>query len=122
MIAPLFVYSDETSGNRSKKWNKFELFCVSLACLPKSEVRQFSNIHLVCCSNRSSAMEMTGPIAEDLILLEKGMIMYDSVMKMDVYVIAPVISFLCDNVRASELLNHRGSRALMLCRMCMVSI
>ena len=93
IIAPLFLYSDDTSGNKSKQWNKFDLWCCSLACLPKHEVRHFTNIHLICCSNRHSAVDMSGPIVEDLLMLEEGMIIYDSFMKTDVYVIAPVICF-----------------------------
>ena len=64
---------------------------------------------------------MSGPIVEDLLMLEEGMIIYDSFMKTDAYVIAPVICFLCDNVRASEIANHKGSSAYKFCRMCMVS-
>ena len=37
--------------------------------------------------------------------------MYDAYLKRDAFVIAPVICCLCDNVRASELLNHMGSKA-----------
>ena len=70
VIAPLFLYSDDTSGNRSKKWNKFDLWCVSLACIPKHEARKVTNIHFVGCSNRLSAMEISSPIVEDLCMLD----------------------------------------------------
>ena len=65
---------------------------------------------------------MSGPIVNDLCLLEKGVCVYDSFLEADVLVIAPVICLLCDNVRASELLNHQGSTAVKLCRLCMVTI
>ena len=42
-------------------------------------------------------------------------------LKMEVLVVAPVICLLCDNARSSELLNHLGSKALKLCRICNVS-
>ena len=61
---------------------------------------------------------MSDPIIDDL---ESGLKVYDAFRKTDVLVIAPVICLLCDNMRASELLNHRGSTAIKLCRMCMVS-
>ena len=38
-----------------------------------------------------------------------------------VLVIAPLMCIICDNPRASELLNHLGSSALKYCRVCMVS-
>ena len=64
---------------------------------------------------------MSEPIVDDLVMLEQGVHMYDSYLDTMVFVILPVVCLLCDNVRASELLNHRGSRADKLCRMCMVS-
>jgi hypothetical protein len=121
IVAPIFIYSDDTSGNRSKKWNKFDLWCVSLACLPRNTAQELSNIFLVCCSNRTNAIQMTGPIVDNLLTLEKGIRVYDSPLKTDVLVIAPVICLLCDNARVSELLNHLGSTAVRLCRICSTS-
>ena len=121
-MALLFLYSDDTSGNRSKKWNKFDAFCCALACVPKDRAHDLSNIFFIACSNRTSAMQMTGPIVEDLKLLEEGVCVYDSVFERDVVVVAPVLCLLCDNVRASELLNHLGSRAKKLCRICNVNL
>ena len=34
IVAPLIPFSDDTNGNRSKKWNKFDYWCLTLACLP----------------------------------------------------------------------------------------
>ena len=77
VIAPLFMYTDFLSGNKSKKWNKFDMWSVSLACLPKHESRMFTNIHFVGCSNRLSALEISGLIVEDLYMLEEGIRVYD---------------------------------------------
>lgn len=65
---------------------------------------------------------MSGPIVDDLKRLEDGVHGYDSVLQRDVFVLAPVLCLLCDNVRASELLNHLGSKAVKLCRLCNVSL
>lgn len=114
------MYSDDTSGNKSKKWNKFEVFCVTLACLPKHDARKFNNIHFVTCSNQLSAIDLSKPIVEDLMKLEKGIEMFDTHLGKNVLVISPLICALCDNVRSAELLNHMGSKATRLCRLCMV--
>lgn len=117
VMAPIFLYSDDMSGNRSKKWNKFDAWCTSLACLPKEYAR---DIYFIC-SNRTNAVQMSEPLVNDLLSLEKGIHVYDCLTKSEVLVLAPVISILCDNVRASEIVNHLGSTAIKLCRICDVS-
>lgn len=122
VVCPLILFSDDTSGNKSKKWNKFDYWSLTLASLPICEARKFPNIHFLCCSNRSSSLEIVQPIVDDLMLLEKGVIMYDAYLQTEVLVLAPVIAMLCDNARASEIVNHLGSRARKFCRKCNVSL
>ena len=62
------------SGNRSKVWNKFDIWCMTLAGLPSIEQRQFQNIH---CSNKLNALKMADSLVDDLLLLEQGIIVDD---------------------------------------------
>lgn len=120
-MIPLILFSDDTSGNRSKKWNRFDNWALLLAGLSKSDNAKLENIHLMTASNRVSAMDMCVPIAKDLLKLEgEGMVVYDSYMKQKVMVIAPVICCICDNARASDIVNHIGSAANKYCRICQV--
>lgn len=119
-MALIVLYSDDTSGNKSKKWNKFDCWCLSMAGLPIKFARQFSNIHLLAFS-KVSALNMTSALVKELLALETGIIIYDDFLKHDIYLLAPVICILADNARASELLNHLGATATKYCRMCMVS-
>ena len=77
---------------------------MSLAGLP---VRMFKNI-----INRLSSIDIVQPLVNDLKQLEKGVMMFDAHMEEEVLVIAPVTVILCDNARASELVNHMGSKVL----------
>ena len=95
---------------------------MSVAGLPLCEARKIENIHFLSCSNRVSVLDMAVPITDDLKQLEEGIEIYDSLLKRNIIIIAPVLCFLCDNVRASELLNHLGSKAKKFCRICMVCI
>ena len=119
-MVPLVLFSDDVSGNRSKKWNGFDLWAMLLAGLPKEENTKLSNIHLLTASNKVRALELVEPIVNDLLKLEKGVIMYDAYFKTKVMVVAPVICILADNPRSSELLNHGGSGANKYCRICQV--
>lgn len=97
------------------------MYGVSLACLPKEKAHSTTNIFFVTCSNRTNALQMSESIVDDLKQLEMGVRIFDTVLKREVMVVAPVICLLCDNARASELLNHLGSTANKLCRICDVS-
>ena len=78
---------------------------------------------MVTCSNRVSAIEIAGPIVDDLIALEReGVVVYDALTQREVRVLAPVIGGIADNPRASEMTNHLGSSAKLFCRKCDVSL
>ena len=111
VICPLVLFSDDTSGNRSKKWNKFDYWCLTLAGLPIAESRSFQNIHFLLCSNRLSSLDIAGPLVDDFKKLEDGVVVFDASINQDILVFAPVMAVLADNARASELVNHLGSRA-----------
>lgn len=121
IVAPLSLFTDDSSGNRSKKWNKFDCWTLLLSGLPKHENAKLQNIHFLACSNRVPVLDMVPPIVEDLQDLEKGILIYDAYLGQEVYVLAPVLCIQSDNPRSSELLNHQGATANLYCRMCTVS-
>ncbi len=121
VVVPLLLYTDDTSGNQSKKWNKFDNWCFLLAGLPRHHNSMMQNIHFIGCSNKVDCMDMSASIVSDLTKLEKGVVMYDYELAKEVFVIAPVLGVLADNPRHSQLLNHLGGgSANLYCRMCMV--
>ena len=52
IVVPIILYSDDTSGNKSKRWNKFDSWCLKLAGLPNEENQKFSNIFHISSSNK----------------------------------------------------------------------
>lgn len=121
VMLPLVLFTDDTSGNKSKQWNKFDSWCLRFAGLPMKEVSKLHNIHLLTCSNQCGVLEMAQPIVDDLISLESdGIVAYDALLGSTVLVIAPVMCVLSDNPRHSEIMSHSGSSANLFCRMCMV--
>ena len=157
VMLPLVLYSDDTSGNKSKQWNKFDSWCLKFAGLPNVENQKLENIHHLCSSNKVAffasysvqslyvcvclyvcvhvhiicvcvcvkvdCIEMVQPIVEELKTLEcDGVVAYDALLQKEVLVVTPILCFICDNPRASEITNNLGPGSRMFCRMCMVRI
>ena len=120
-MVPLVLFSDDVSGNESKKWNKFDVWAMLLAGLPKTTNHQLENIHFICASNRVDCLKMAEPVVDDLFLLEKkGIVMYDAHLASDVLVVAPVFCGIADNPRALDMASHGGTSARKFCRICEV--
>ncbi|KAG0149744.1 hypothetical protein CROQUDRAFT_39427 [Cronartium quercuum f. sp. fusiforme G11] len=63
---PIMLYLENTSGNKSKKWNKHMAFFCSLAgLLPKLQDQEY-NIHFISTSNSATAIELADGIVEEL--------------------------------------------------------
>ena len=122
-VIPIILFSDDVSGNVSKKWNKFDIWAMLLAGLPRAVNNHLENIHFLSASNKVDWLEMAKPIVEDLLMLEqKGMLAYDACLEEEVFVIAPVICALADNPRASDITGHIGSSGKLYCRICEVGM
>ena len=92
VMLPIIVYTDDTSGNKSKQWNKFDAWCVKLAGLPKKKNSKLHNIHFVCCSNKMSVMDICKPLADEL--KKEGIEAYDVALQEKVLVVASSTSHL----------------------------
>ena len=149
VMLPLILYSDDTSGNKSKQWNKFDSWCVKLAGLRNEENMKLGNIFHISSSNKVciiyiilltttrscylfvtnyyiytqvDCIELAEPMVKELECLEtNGVIAFDAFLSKEVLIVAPVLCFTCDNPRASEITNHLGPGSRMFCRICMVN-
>jgi hypothetical protein len=63
---PITLYSDDTSGNVSKKWNKHISFYFTLSGLPPHISNQEYNCHFLSTSNRASVLEMAEQIVDEM--------------------------------------------------------
>ena len=90
-MVPLNLFTDDVSGNQSKKWNKFDVWALLLAGLPHNINSRLENIHFICASNQASCLQTAEPIVEDLLVLENGVVMFDSLLGVGVLVVAPVL-------------------------------
>ncbi|KAG2209348.1 hypothetical protein INT45_010623 [Circinella minor] len=89
-VVPLNLFTDDTSGNRSKKWNKFESWSMVPAGLPLEDRNKCENTFLVCLHNRLSAVQMLENIVDDL----------------------------SDNMEHAQIACHKGDSTHLNCRKC----
>ena len=122
VMVPLMIYSDDTSGNKSKMWNKFVSWCFLLAGLLKKENAKLEKIPFICTSNKVSVLELAVVLVQELKLLEDGIVAYDAAMQCVALIVSPVLCLLCDNPRAAQICSHLGSSTRKFCQICNVSI
>ncbi|KAG2213764.1 hypothetical protein INT45_006174 [Circinella minor] len=117
-VVPLNLFTDDTSGNRSKKWNKFESWSMVPAGLPLEDRNKRENTFLVCLHNRLSAVQMLENIVDDLCELENGVVMYDAEYQETVLVIAPLNFITADNMEHAQIACHKGGSTHLNCHKC----
>ena len=83
VMAPIILYSDDTSCNRSKKWNNLDCWCTNVAGLPVCEASKIENIHFLSCSNRVSVLDMHGSANFRWLetVVKEGITIYYSLLK-----------------------------------------
>ncbi|KAJ3169729.1 hypothetical protein HK101_011435 [Irineochytrium annulatum] len=115
---PLVLWSDDTSGNISKKWIKVVAWAYTLAGLPFKEAQKPKNIHFICTSKSASGFESSEAIVKSIRDSSGCIRCYDS-LNNEVF-IAMVSIFLIagDNPAQSELCSHIGMNGNLPCRMC----
>ena len=63
---PITLYADDTSGNKSKRWNKHVSFCFTLSGLHPDLTNMEYNCHFISTSNVAGPLELAEPIVEEL--------------------------------------------------------
>ncbi|KAL0078700.1 hypothetical protein F4703DRAFT_1796786 [Phycomyces blakesleeanus] len=97
VICSLNLYSDDTSGNFSKQYNKYNSYLIYFAVI---------------------SLEMLSLIVDDFVELEKGIVMYSKDHDEDVLVVAPLLLFMGDNPWQSQLAMHSKTLRKHFCRKC----
>eukprot|EP00731_Ephydatia_muelleri_P038850 Em0941g1a len=83
VMVPLVLFYD--SGNKSKKWHKFESWSLVIAGLPRHFNARKENIHFISCSDKVSSLELCKPIAQQLTMLETdGVVVFDALNQEEV--------------------------------------
>ncbi|KAI8460353.1 hypothetical protein BY996DRAFT_8384990 [Phakopsora pachyrhizi] len=103
---PLNFYSDDTSGNVSKQWNKHISIFMSLAGLPPKLSNQEFNTLFVATSNIATALELAAPVCDEL-------------NNLSLSVLPVVLLFMADSPMHAEITSTmQPNVSLQPCRIC----
>jgi hypothetical protein len=120
-IVPIFFFTDDTSANISRQYNKIDSWSMFFGGLPFSERMKTENICFISAVSGSeglNAMDLVPILVDDLLALEKGVVMFSAEHAKDVLVIAPLLFITADNPRHSEVCSLMASSSSYPCRMC----
>ncbi|KAH9807063.1 hypothetical protein DFH28DRAFT_1229446 [Melampsora americana] len=113
---PITLYSDDTSGNVSKKWNKHMSYYFTLSGLPPGMTNQQYNIHFLATSKQSKC-------SRACTLSKEGFTTYDESLKEEVLTMVVVLCHLGDSPMHAEITNTTNpSVTLNPCRICTLSV
>ncbi|TEB26579.1 hypothetical protein FA13DRAFT_1888971, partial [Coprinellus micaceus] len=118
---PVWLYCDDTSGNKSKKWNKHNSFLFTPAGLPHDQAHLEYHVHFICTSNVAPPLEMLDGISEQINKGQsEGIWAWDCEADEAALLIPSVLAVLGDNPMQSELACHIGLHGKYFCRCCFV--
>ncbi|ORY41327.1 hypothetical protein BCR33DRAFT_826249 [Rhizoclosmatium globosum] len=131
---PITLFNDDTSGNESKKWNKYESILFTLAGLPFKESQLQHNIFFVCTSKDFKAIESGVVVVNCMRELRTGVVVYDSYLREEVLIIGKFLGLyhishlilgvimqnVGDNPALSAQVSHSGTKSNHPCRICKV--
>ncbi|KAI8449513.1 hypothetical protein BY996DRAFT_6418393 [Phakopsora pachyrhizi] len=117
---PLNFYSDDTSGNVSKQWNKHISIFISLAGLPPKLSNQEFNTLFVATSNIATALELAAPVCDEINNLSlSGFTAFDYSLQEHVLVLPVVLLFMADSPMHAEITSTmQPNVSLQPCRIC----
>ncbi|KAI8635933.1 hypothetical protein BD408DRAFT_438391 [Parasitella parasitica] len=80
VMAPITLFTDDTSGNLSKQYSVFDSYLMTLAALSFNRRGSKNDTYFICTANKNlSAIDMLPPLVDDLLVLENGYEVYSIV-------------------------------------------
>ncbi|KAI9335819.1 hypothetical protein BD770DRAFT_477350 [Pilaira anomala] len=120
VVAPVVLWSDDTSGNKSKQYNVFDSYLIYLGATPMERRTRRENAMFICTSDKNlQAVDMLGAIVEDLSKLKRVFEVYSHDHKEYILLVAPLLMLTADNPRHSQLAMHKGTSSKSPCRKCL---
>ncbi|KAL0077317.1 C2H2-type zinc finger transcription factor [Phycomyces blakesleeanus] len=124
-IVSIILFTDDTSGNRSKQYNPFESWLMRCAALPFKDRNSIANIQFLSTipkKDGANGMSLLPAIVDDFKKLEKGVKMFSAEDNEYVLVVAPILWIEADTPCHSELCGLLGPATTFPCRRCYIEL
>ncbi|KAI8334556.1 hypothetical protein BD560DRAFT_461017 [Blakeslea trispora] len=121
VIAPIILFTDDTSVGSSKQHLPYESWSMTYAALSLEKRGCRENTMFVGCAPKSeglNAMHFVPSLAADLLKLEMGILLYSSHYDEIVLVKAPLLFISADNPAHSDICGIMQQTTLYFCRKC----
>ncbi|KAK4702571.1 hypothetical protein P7C70_g3650, partial [Phenoliferia sp. Uapishka_3] len=116
---PLILFTDDASGNRSRKWNKHWVFYTTNGALARKLQDLEANIRFLAASPSADALEMCEAVVKELNeIFSEPIVVYDCSLQMLVRVRVFLIFVIGDNPMMSDLASCMSHMANFSCRIC----
>ncbi|KAI9471036.1 MAG: hypothetical protein EXX96DRAFT_375772 [Benjaminiella poitrasii] len=120
-IAPIFFFTDDTSGGTSKQHIQYESWSMTYAALPLEDRGRRENTMFIGCAPKSdgvNAMHFIPGLSADMKALEAGVVMFSSEHNELVLVKASLMFISADNPTHSDICGLMQQATLYFCRIC----
>ncbi|KAL0084760.1 hypothetical protein F4703DRAFT_1794121 [Phycomyces blakesleeanus] len=124
-IAPVILFSDDTSGNTSKQFNPYESWSMKCAALSFEERCSIENILFISAIPKkkgANAASLLPEIVDDLKKLENGVVMFSAEDNAYVLVVSPLLWIEADTPCHSELCGLGAPNSTYPCRKCYIKL
>ncbi|KAL0087485.1 C2H2-type zinc finger transcription factor, partial [Phycomyces blakesleeanus] len=124
-IVSIILFTDDTSGNRSKQYNPFESWLMRCTALPFKDRNSIANIQFLSTipkKDGANGMSLLPAIVDDFKKLEKGVKMFSAEDNEYVLVVVPILWIEADMPCHSELCRLLGPATTFPCRRCYIEL
>jgi hypothetical protein len=108
------LFSDELSGNLSKKWNHFDNLFIQIFSLPK----KIKALFFVGTMRSKDWALLCQPVLKELLELQYKIGGFYASLGLEVLAVVEIVAVLADNPRAAKILSTIGCSGNFPCRLC----
>ncbi|CAG2217414.1 unnamed protein product [Mytilus edulis] len=120
VTVPINIFIDDTSANKSRRWDALHCIQTQLAGIPLKDKQRNRNVMVLGTSDKVAILDIAKPICDDILSLKSsGIRGFDAMTKENIMITSDVNCIIADYNCVSLVCNHLGPSANKFCPKCM---